>query len=799
MLTINAPRGLASALTIAGLLTSPALSAQVLEEVLVTAQKRVQGLGDVPLSIQVVDGNTLDQGNITSFKDLVERLPNVNFGESPGAKTISIRGVGTGTTNSAAEQAVGMFIDGVYVSRSVQFNSPFLDVGRIEVLKGPQGVLQGKNSVAGAIVISTRRPTEETEGYISTSYEAENSGHNIEGAISGAVTDTLFARLTGQQNFSGGWIDTNTRLAADGTTVLRGKRDQNENEFSLVRLTTVWAPTDALELSLKLESGKSKSEGVAYGGYAIQPGAVVGGAFNDQTPLIDDYLSRDPNYGFITDGISSTGARTEYNESLNQYEATNKSLHQTIDNQSATVQVDWDVSGLGTVTAISAYSSYEEENYSANTMAPLDWYHTFGEKGNGGDEFEQLTQEVRLVSPGGATIDYIIGGFYMDRTIEQKGSTTLVNFSNGGLGLPAEGDFSGKRYFEEGTKAWSVFGQATWNVSEALRFNLGARYTDEVKEVDHSLVTQFLNINPFVNQIFLTRFGVEPFTTADLPTSEVADTSLDPSASIQWDITDNIMLYTSYTQATKAGGFNASTFLPENTSFSPESATGFEAGMKGLFMNSRLGLNISVFQTTFEDLQVAVLDTNTTSFFFKNAAAATSQGIEADFRFAVSERLELGGAVAFLDASYDDFPGSTCATGTSQEANCDPVTLSRNAKGDSLRAAPEWSGTFYADYRWQLDNGMTVSLRSDVIHSDEYYIDKANDPFLQQEAFIKLDLLASLTSASGEWTFSVVGKNVTDKTTVSFGGAIPTPETSGAYWSNVDSPRLVHFKADYRF
>ncbi|WP_101756740.1 TonB-dependent receptor [Oceanicoccus sp. KOV_DT_Chl] len=784
-------------LTITGLLISASSSAQMLEEITVTAQKRVEGLGDVPLSIQVVAGDTLDRSNIFSFKDLVDRLPNVTFGESPGQKTISIRGVGTGTFNAAAEQSVGMYVDGIYASRGLQFSSPFLDIERVEVLKGPQGVLQGKNSIAGAIVVSTRRPTMEKEGYISGSYEVENDGYNIEGAISGPLTDTLALRLTAQQNFAGGWIDTNSRLAADGTTVLRGQNDQNENTFSLLRLSSLWSPSENLELFLKLETGKSKNEGVAYGGYAIQPGAVVGGVTNDQTLIIDDYLSRDPNYGTITDGISSTGFRTEYNEAINLFEANNKGLYQEIENDSATFQFDWNTGELGTLTGITGYSSYDEESYITNTMAPLDWYHTYGEKGNGGEEFEQLTQEIRLTSSGGATIDYIVGVFYMDRTIKQDGAGTNVNLSNGGFGLPPFSDLSGIRHFNEDTEAWSVFGQITWNISDALRLNLGARYTDETKEVDHTLATQFLVVVPPLNQLVLDQFAIEPFITEDLSTDEVSDSNTDPSVSVQWDMTDDLMLYTSYTQATKAGGFNSSTFSPENASFEPEQATAVEVGVKGLFIDGRLGVNASLFHTEYDDLQVAALDTNTTSFFFKNAAKATSEGVEADFRFAATEGLELGGAMAYLDVSYDDFPGATCSTGTSQEADCDPVSLTRNAKGDTLRAAPEWTGTLYADYRWLLDSGMEVALRGDVIYSDDYYIDTPNDPYLQQDSFTKLDLLASITSASGDWTLSIIGKNVTDKTTVSFGGG--TPQREGAYWSNVDSPRLVYVKADYRF
>ncbi len=776
--------------------TDKLYAAPALEEVIVTAQKRVEGLQEVPISMQVISGESLLQNNIFRFDDLVDQLPNVNLGVSPGAPSIAVRGIGTGASNPAAEQAVSMYIDGVYLSRAYQFASPFLDIERVEVLKGPQGVLQGKNSVAGAVVITTKRPTEETEGYIRTSYEFENDGYSVEGAVSGAVAPNLSARLTAQYNEEGGWLDTNTRLAADGITRLNGESDQNKLDFSVIRLSTVWQATESIDLFLKLETGESKRKGVWYGGYAIQPGAIVGGPNNNQTLIIDDYHSRDPGYGLITDGIISNGFRNTYNEALNQFEPTNEDLYLKVSSESATVQVDWDAGAIGTLTAISGYSQYDQDQYVASTMAPIDWLTFQYPEGNGGEDFSQFSQELRLTSPGGATIDYIVGAFFMNRDLKQDGASGFFNFSTS-LGAPAEFDFIPYRDFRENTLAWSLFTQLTWNISDSLRFNAGARYSDESKDLDDfSLQAEFLVKSP-LNQLALDNFGVVPFTLADVPQSNISDTNLDPNFSLQWDAAEELMLYVSYTKATKAGGFNASATSPDNTNFEPEDAEGLEAGIKGAFVDSRVTVNLAVFHTEFDDLQVSALDSATNSFFFKNAARATTEGVEAEFRFAALESLELGSAIAYLHARYDNFPGASCSVGLSQQADCDPVTDTRNAKGDSMRFAPDWSATLYANYRYRFDSGWEAGLRGELMYSDKYYIAIQNDPYLQQDSFTKYDLTASLTSPGGDWMLSLVGKNITDETTVSFGEGTPLRE--GAYWSNVDTPRLIYLNAQYNF
>ena len=788
LITISILSGLALYAPFYASAESPEAVKPSLEVITVTAQKRLQTLGETPLSIQAFNGDVMDSLNIVEMQDLTSRLTNVNFSNSSGPSFITIRGLGTGS-NTSAEQSVGMFVDGIYVSRGYQFNAPFLDTERVEVLKGPQGVLQGKNSVAGAVVIHSRRPTDDTEGYFRAGYDIENGGYTLEGAISGALTDTVFARLTAMNNFEGGWIDTNSRIASDGVTLLEGKNNQNTNKVQALRLGVVWEATDDLSFYGKLESSKRRTEGTHFGIVGVQDGV------DGQTALAT-FKFLDPNFGYITDGVASNAYGIRYDEDANSFEISNDEQYIAIEAQSATLQFDWELGDIGTLTGISGYSTFESEEFISQAMSPIEWLTFEGGKGDGGDQLDQYTQEIRLVSPGDETIDYVVGLFYMDRTIEQNGYRQ--NFRLSSLGYPAFADFSSERTYKEQTTSLSGFAQITWNITDTLRANVGARYTDETKErLKHSIQPTFIVNIPPANQAMLDVFGIVPFTTEDIDQNKVDEKSVDPSVSLQWDIDSNNMLYASLTSATKAGGFNSTSNKLDGSIFDSETSDSFEVGLKSFIMDGRVNINVAIFNSKFDDLQVSALDPNTNALTFQNAAKATSEGIETDLRFAVTDNLEVGGAVAYLHAVYDDYPGASCSAGESIEADCNLTTFTRNASGDSLRFAPEVTGNLYADYRWYMDNGMEIGLRGDLTYSDEYFFTSQNDAYGVQDSFIKANLLLEVRSEDDSWIVSIVGKNLTNKISSNFGGA--TPLVTGAYWANSSKPRQIFINAQYNF
>ncbi|BFM15047.1 TonB-dependent receptor [Maricurvus nonylphenolicus] len=775
-----------------GLMTSTVGFAQpMLEEIVVTAQKRAEGLTDVPISIAAVTGDSLEDQGIFDMSGLVDSIPSVSLQTSPNFSVVNVRGVTTGGANLGFEQSVGMYIDGLYVSRGKQANSPFLDLERVEVLRGPQGVLQGKNSVAGAVVISTRRPTDEFEAVIRGNYEFENDGQGVEAIVSGPITDSFKARLVASTNKVGGWLDTLPRQSSDGSTALKGRKDQNESEIDTIRLSAVWDVNDDFSVFAKYEHAEKKVTGTSYGTTGIQPGATVAG-----TPflIIDDFTTRQPGFDTIDNGVAASARHVEVNADGTGVVVSNKEDERTVDSDAFTLQLDWDLP-IGMVTSISTYSEFESHSNFSFPPAPFEFF-TQDEEEN----FEQFTQELRLVSPGGETFDYVVGLYFVDQEIkvpnvQQIGAPSLTG---GGL-VPTTWDYQTNREFQQSVEAYAAFGQVTWNVSDVFRVNAGLRYSYENKSLDdHSVQLGFFDTsNPAENAFAAGLFGVSSFTYDELEDTKIHEEGVDPSLSMQWDMTPDTAVYLSYTKATKAGGFNAVATNVSNISFDSEEAEGYELGLKTYFFDRRMQLNVALFTTEYTDQQVSVLDSTTNSLVVNNAGAATSEGLEADVRFAATSNLELGGALSFVDATYDDFVGAPCSPGLSLEADCDMATNSRNAKGDKLPNAPEWSGSAYFIYSYPLDGMGTIRVRGDVFYSDEFFVAIQNDDYAAQDSFTKADLSIGYDSADDNWSVNLVGRNITDKRTTSFGGGVTLRD--GAYWGIADAPRTITLNADYRF
>ena len=233
---------LAAAIALVATVGSMQGHAQMLEEVIVTATKRAAGLQDVPIAISVVSAEKLEQFGITELDELSAYLPNVHIGESGGNSQIFIRGVGSGN-NAGFEQSVGTFIDGVYFGRARNSRAAFLDLQRVEVLKGPQSTLFGKNTIAGAIIITTGQPEEAFEAYVDTSYETELEGKGLTGMITGPLSDSVRGRLVAKTYERNGWMD----------NIYPGADDGASQENSIVRGTLVWDASDNLSLNLKAE------------------------------------------------------------------------------------------------------------------------------------------------------------------------------------------------------------------------------------------------------------------------------------------------------------------------------------------------------------------------------------------------------------------------------------------------------------------------------------------------------------------------------------------------------------------
>jgi outer membrane receptor protein involved in Fe transport len=765
--SVKKPLVLAIAMALPGVAFS-----QVLEEVVVTAQKRAQSLQDVPIAVSAMSGDWMKQNNVADLEDVAALVPNLSLSGTPGINTVRIRGLGTGGGNAAFEQSVGMYVDGIYAGRGYQFSLPYMDVERIEVLKGPQGVLFGKNSIAGAISITSARPSSEFEGEIGLSYEAENDGYSAEAVINGELMPGLSGRLAASYIEEGGWID-NTLLNED---------DHPEVEMGGYRASLLWEASDTVEVYLKYDHGEYEKTGSEMGIRHIAPGSV--NPFLPGNPTwLSLYQAADPDVGLIGDHLQSAGV--SLTDEPDGY-------FKDVDSDALTSQIDWSL-GEHTLTWLSGYSTYEVDTFSDQSFSPLTIINQHGE-----EEFDQITTELRLTSPVGEQFEYIVGLFYMDRSLEYLPRYTDLNVS--AVFGPAPTATLLKQY-EEDTTAISAFGQLTWNINDTFRTSLGLRYSHEEKEADARQDFYELGTNDSLNPVGTAVLGALFGATIHSYDESRTEENIDPSLNVQWDVNDDLMMYAAATKATKAGGYNASDASgdPNRIEYNEEEATGFEIGMKAEFLDNRLRVNGAMFRTEFTDLQVSVLDGATNSFLIDNAAEATSQGVELDATYLLNEAVTIGGSLAYLDSTFDEFPGAPCATSIYRQDDCvgaGPAS-SRDAGGEPMIHSPEWSGNLYVDYYTDLTENTVLGIRVDALFVDDFVYNLTYADPLTQDSYVKWNARLSLASADDRWELALVGKNLTDETTESFGGN--TFLSPGAYFGNVDAPRQIFFNATWRF
>lgn len=755
-----------------------------LEEVIVTAQKRSQSLQDVPISVNAVTGDKLESAGIENLQDLSSYVPNLKVVEGGLVPQLFVRGIGSGG-NQGFEQSVATYSDGVFYGRSLQSRSAFMDIERVEVLRGPQSILFGKNSIAGAISLISAKPTDELEGYIGLKYAPEFSDLEVNGAVSGPLTDSLRGRLAFRTRDDDGWMK-------NGLT----GNDQPQLEEGAVRGTLEWDASDNLSASLKIEHSQMDRNGRAR--QVITPGFY---AVNPFIPALNDDNS-------IDDTLWGDGA------SVLDFESNNYVL-----------KVDYE-SELGTWTSITAYSDYDysELDYDGDTtefrLNSLDMR----------EEYEQFSQEIRLVSPGGDTLDYIVGAYYQssDQHYLEEASIYVNDFApNLGLGTNLKLD----RPFTQKSDLWALFAQLTWNISDELRVSLGLRYGDEDKKGRRQQTTRTLDplaggLIPAGTPVFqtpalaaLARGLSAGFRIVDHTLEKSRNESvLSPSINVQYDISDDTMLYASYSSGYKSGGFDARgingatsannpfNYSPislggDNFEFDEEEADTFEIGAKSSLLDGAAEINAALFYTEYDQLQASIFD-GTFGFNVLNAGKATVKGVELDGRWRAHENLMLNSSMAYLDFEWKEFDEAPCPgvgnrTPSSSGVNCDFSGLENNQ-------TPEWTWNLSMDYFYAINDQLGLNFILDAQFKDNHYTSGNLDARQEQGGATLYNTRISLSPDDDNWQLAISGKNLTDKRIQSYGadislskgfGRVPT----GGVSTETLRPRTVAIEAIYRF
>ncbi len=812
---------------------TPVMAGPVLEEVIVTARKREESLMDAPISVAAVSGELMDNQGVSNLEQLSAKVPGLQIGRGAQTSSIFIRGIGSGV-NKGFEQSAGMYVDGIYQSRSRQFTQSLVDLQQVEVLRGPQGTLFGKNTIAGAIKIETAsaRPGDEFEGSIGVDYEPDQEMTRSTVVLSGSPVESVGARLAIRHQESDGYVKNNTF-----------NTDVAAKEDTMARLSLAWDATDNLSVEGKLSYVDMKSKGIEVVTPAVDASllgdVMAGNSALGLTSVVGSIAALAvPGYVPSSDGkeYESWSGNTRYNDG--ESEAT-KSV-------STSLRFDWDL-GQYELTGLTGYSDFE-------FMQDHDTDFHGGNVANNVDQetLEQFSQELRIASNFDGAVNFIAGVYYEDQSLVSQNQPYLdgslggvfgalpgnalnpaipegMSLSDVGInslwngailapGTPLAGteitDIWRHAYLEQETQTAAIFGEVGIDLSEALTLELGLRYSQDTKKAikqgdigigspSNPIQTYDVdgNVNPSADplQAALSKaiWGGLLSTHSHNQNLSREEEHLDPAVKLRWHATEDTMAYMSWSKGYKSGGFNGSadTSNPdgtpgEGTEFDDESAEAWELGLRTTPMDGRARFSATAFQTELANLQV----TSFVGISFKvgNAAQVTVKGLEFDTQFAVTEDMEVGAAVSYLDHQFDSYADA-------------PATIVQQAQGLTAQDlsgqrgpyAPKFSGTVYADYSTQVSNNLILSARMDVNFKDEFYTDGDLDPASLQDAYAKIDARLGLSTVDERWEVAIYGRNLTDEATKT--ASLDAPLSAGIMASWIEEPRVIGAQVRFNF
>lgn len=739
-----------------------------LEEILVVSSRYQSELKQLPVSAHVITGQAISQSNILDMSELSVNVPNLIIGEGVINTNIYMRGIGSGT-NRAFEQSVGMYIDDVYMGRGRQYRAPFLDVQQVEVFRGPQGVLFGKNAIAGAVAITTARASagEEFNGSVQVDYDAEYEDTTVNTVLSSGLGDNFgirFANKTAQHN---GYFY-NTYL------------DQKEPaiEESISRLSGVYDAGNNFDAFIKYEQTDSRVTGTTAQLSHLEPLDPVSELLAAQAYLADPKLETQIDKQKSEDGLIYTPQRDT-----------------KIDNAVITLGLD---AYAGRWLYNLGYSQYESHDRQDGDQLPLFFIAVVDQH-----EFDQNSHELRYQSDFSGAINFQAGAYYqhnnLDITLREDlglpppEAAWFGLFESIGIDtsvLPPT-PLSRATHMDQDANSNALFAEIDWQFSQHWQLQIGGRYTYEEKSATRTTrLTAFTEPDQAISPAGIVTaviFDVD----VRLPYYQGTRTEehFTPSAKLLWQASERWNLYGKYESAVKAGGFNSNSDAElSDQEFEEETAQTIELGAKGSVFNDRVDLNAALFRTQIKDLQVTNL--NGARFLVGNAAEAISQGLEFDARWQALDSTSLSLYGAWLDAYYSDYPNGPCpAIDISQgRQQCDLT-------GNSTPFAPKWSAGLALDYRRPLNAIMDFYGGVNLNFSDDYYLNFDGDPLDSQSSYTKLDLQVGL---EGEhWQLGLVGKNLTDEAIASYG--LDTPLLSGGHIVYLEPPRTVELRLAIKF
>ncbi|MEZ5998727.1 MAG: TonB-dependent receptor [Hyphomonas sp.] len=703
---------------------SAGTDALVQDEIIVTAQKRAESIRDVPIAMSAFSGETLEKSNVFQLYDLQRLAPSlqVDNGARADKPRIVIRGVGS-SGGTAVEPSVATFIDGIYIPREGATLATYLDIEAVEILRGPQGTLFGRNASVGAISLRSGSPRDED----SASVKAEigtGDRYKVNGYVNKELSDNVAIRFAGlAEIFEGLYTNKLTDDRVGGVDTMAGrlgvKVDFSENV------------EDTLKVTMSRRRGNDY-----FTPYLVLPNSFPPGG-------LDFYISR-----FAAIGSNDIDL-DPFDTTINQY------VDDTLIEDQYTIANELVFSGASgyQVKLISGYNRWNTRQrgnhiFGAETPTGIQYQHS---------RSKSHQEELQFLSPDDFLVDglsavaglyYFTEDLFIDENFQLAADnctlalypipTLLASCLANADGLATDGNF------DQTTDSIAAYAQATYALTPTLDLTLGTRWSQDDKDGLYDAMP----LHPVGALV----------AAAETTPLELTDSKFTYRANLTWKPTTDAMLFASYTTGFKSGGFNSaasSTVLGQSRKLRPETVESYELGTKTSWFDNQLQLDVVAYQMDVKDFQDRSF--NGMSFAVTNAGGLRNRGVETDFALRPTDWFKLSGGVAYLDSEFTSYP---------MASNLPGLAGTQDLKGTRPTFSPEWTGNVAGEFQGDVGHsGMEWSLRGDVSFVSESNIGGVNDnnPDTVQDGYSLLSARATITSADRNWSLSVFGSNLTDE------------------------------------
>ncbi len=678
-----------------------------IEEILVTAQRREQSLGEISLAITAIDGDDIVDLHMGDPSDLAQQVPTLQIKTifSKSNPQIFLRGVGVNDDTALTSGAVGIYSDDVYIGAPAGQLFPLFDLQRIEVLRGPQGTLYGRNTTAGAINFISRQPGERLETSIRLGFG--NFGQRtIEAAVGGPLSSDLGARAAFVSNKRDGYMD-NMWLDADNANV------DNWAAKGIVS----YEFTDDLSAKLKVHGAKNNAQVKQFKSQGLfDPVALAAGAFAP--------CASPAKLGTCSDRLGYVDTSDPHS---GQWDRVGR---EDVDIKGGSVNLTG-MLGVIELTSITAYDSTErflqpDTDASPHQVVHIDWR----------DSNEQFSQEFRLFSPPDASVSWIAGAYYLNQKINIRQTNDVFRELRPIFGFdPDRLIFTLNTQIDQDLESYAAFGQADFALRERFNMVLGLRYTDERRDMSRhdALVEPDFSI-PLVQ--------LSDSVSFDNWSGRLALEYLDE---------DDKLLYASLSSGFKSGGFNGAVALDPSSvpPFDEETLVTIELGYKWTGFSDRLSINAAGFYTDYEDLQVftRVTDDGIPRELLTNAADARVLGLEIEMSALFDPDIELRLGLGLLDTELKDFQ----------------TTGGQDFSGNRLVGAPDTTFNGLVRKQFRLSHGV-FKVQANFHYQDGVFFETSNDSLLAQEAYWLFGARLGYQSLSRPWELAIWADNLSDET-----------------------------------